>query len=103
MFSFLKRLLQKNNEGLEQAIQRGAVIVDVRTKPEFEQGHIAGSKNIPLNEIKLKTEMIRNWNKPVVTVCRSGNRSAIAQRILKTAGIDVYNGGAWNRLKTNGT
>lgn len=100
MLSFFKRFFQKNNGGLEQALQSGAVIVDVRTKSEYEQGHVAGSKNIPLNEIKLKTEMIRKWNKPVITVCRSGSRGAMAKGILQAAGIEVYNGGAWTSLKT---
>ena len=100
MLTFFKRLFQKNNEGLDKAIQSGAVIVDVRTKSEFGQGHIEGSKNIPLNEINSKIEMIRKWNKPVVTVCRSGNRSAVARNLLKNAGIDVYNGGGWNNLQT---
>jgi phage shock protein E len=100
MLSFFKRLFQKNNVGVEQALQKGAVIVDVRTKSEYDQGHFAGSKNIPLNEIKLKTEMIRKWNKAVVTVCRSGSRSAMAKGILQEAGIEVYNGGAWTSLNT---
>ena len=100
MLSFFKRFFQKNNEGLEQALQSGAVIVDVRTKSEYEQGHVAGSKNIPLNEIKLKTEMISKWNKPVITVCRSGSRSAMAKGILQAAGIEVYNGGPWTSLKS---
>ena len=100
MFSFIKRLFSTGNAGLSEALQQGAVILDVRTKAEFLQGHIAGSKNIPLNEIKLKADIIRQWNKPVVTVCRSGSRSAMAKTILKSAGIEVYNGGAWNALQT---
>jgi phage shock protein E len=98
MLSFFKRFFQQNNQGLEQAFQKGAVIVDVRTKSEYQQGHVEGSKNIPLNEIKLKLETIRKWNKPVVTVCRSGSRSAMAKNLLKAAGIEVYNGGAWTSL-----
>ncbi len=98
MLSFFKKLFQQNNTELDGAIQRGAVIVDVRTKPEFQQGHIAGSKNIPLNEIKLKLENIRKWDKPVITVCRSGSRSAMAKNQLQSAGIEVYNGGAWTSL-----
>jgi phage shock protein E len=100
MFSFFKRLFKKSHEGIERALQNGVVIIDVRTKSEFNQGHAAGSKNIPLNEIKLKTEMIRKWNKPVITVCRSGSRSAMAKGLLQAAGIEVYNGGAWTNLKT---
>ena len=99
MLSFLKNLFQNSNDGLADALQAGAVIVDVRTKSEYQQGHIAGSQNIPLDEIKLKTGMIRNWNKPVITVCRSGSRSAMAKDILSAAGIQVYNGGAWTSLK----
>jgi phage shock protein E len=98
MLSFFKRLFQPSNEGLEAAFQKGAVIIDVRTKTEYQQGHVEGSKNIPLNEIKLKLDTIRKWNKPVVTVCRSGSRSAMAKNLLKTAGIEVYNGGAWTSL-----
>src|SRR5688572_19306039 len=99
MFEFLKRLFKRSNESVEQVLQKGAVILDVRSKSEFEEGHIAGSKNIPLNEIKLNTALIRNWNKPVITVCRSGSRSAQAKGVLQAAGIDVYNGGAWTSLK----
>ena len=99
MFSFFNRLFQKSSEGLAAAYRRGAVIVDVRTKAEYDQQHMAGTKNIPLDEIKLKTEMIRRWNKPVITVCRSGNHSAVAKGILTKAGIEVYNGGAWHLLE----
>jgi phage shock protein E len=98
MLSFFKRLFQQSNEGLEKAFQKGAVIVDVRTKSEYQQGHVADSKNIPLNEIKLKLNTIRKWNKPVITVCMSGSRSAMAKTLLKAAGIEVYNGGAWTSL-----
>lgn len=101
MLSFFKRFFQKNNEGVEHALQNGAVIVDVRTKSEYEQGHVAGSKNIPLNEIKLKIAFIRKWNKPVITVCRSGSRSAMAKGFLHEAGIEVYDGGTWTSLNIN--
>ena len=47
MFSFFNRLFQKSGEGLAAAYRRGAVIVDVRTKAEYDQQHMAGTKNIP--------------------------------------------------------
>lgn len=100
MASFIKCLFKKTNDNIEQALQRGAVTVDVRTRSEFNQGHFAGSKNVPLSEIKMKAEMIRKWNKPVIMVCRSDSRSAIAKGVLQAAGIEVYNGGAWSNLKT---
>ncbi|SDW15756.1 Rhodanese-related sulfurtransferase [Hydrobacter penzbergensis] len=101
MLKFFKSLFGKDNQELVRAFENGAVIVDVRTAAEFSQGHIPGSKNIPLNELKLKSDLIRKWNKPVITVCRSGNRSGIAKGILKATGIDAYNGGAWTNLKTS--
>lgn len=100
MFSLFQRFFPESNKNLEQALQRGAVIVDVRTPSEFGQGHVVGSKNIPLDEIKRKAETIRKWNKPVITVCRSGARSAAAKGVLQAAGVEVYNGGAWTNLKT---
>jgi phage shock protein E len=99
MLNFLKKLFGNDNASIEQALASGAIIIDVRTTSEFRQGHINGSKNIPVNEIKSKVEMIRKWNKPVVTVCRSGSRSSMAKSILKSVGIEVYNGGAWQNLK----
>jgi hypothetical protein len=37
--------------------------------------------------------------RPVITVCRSGTRSGVAKGILKSAGVEIYNGGAWTSLK----
>ena len=96
MFSFLKKLFGNNEEALLEAIKNGAIIVDVRTPGEFGQGHIKGSKNIPLNEISSKISQIQKWNKPIITVCASGSRSGMAKRTLKANGIEVYNGGSWS-------
>lgn len=98
MLRFLKNLFVKDNSAMLQALENGAVIIDVRTPAEFNQGHIGGSKNIPVNEIRSKLEMIRKWNKPVITVCRSGARSQVAKSVLTAAGIEVFNAGAWTNL-----
>ena len=81
-------------------LQTGALIVDVRTAGEFNQGHIKGSLNIPLDQIGAKIATLKSKNVPVITVCRSGNRSGAAAGILKNAGIEVYNGGAWDSLES---
>jgi rhodanese-related sulfurtransferase len=99
MLNFLKKLFTKDNSAMLQALEKGAVIIDVRNPGEFRQGHIQGSKNIPVNEIRSKVEMIRKWNKPVITVCLSGGRSAAAKSVLASAGIEVYNGGPWYSLR----
>lgn len=79
-------------------VKEGAIIIDVRTKSEFNSGHIKGSINIPLDEIQTKVAELKKKNKTVITCCRSGNRSGMAKSILKNAGVECYNGGAWNVL-----
>lgn len=83
-----------------ELIQKGAVIIDVRTKAEFNAGNIKGSKNIPLNSLGQNLKKIGNKNKPVITCCASGMRSASARNILESAGfVEVYNGGGWRSLE----
>jgi phage shock protein E len=78
---------------------RGAVIIDVRTPGEFQQGHIKNSKNIPLNIISTKINEIKKLNKPVIVCCQSGMRSGQAAGILKSNSIEVMNGGGWQSLE----
>src|SRR5688500_16365359 len=99
MFTFFKNLF-KQPADVATLVREGAVIVDVRTQQEFQGGHIAGSKNIPLDTVKKELEKLKKINKPIVTVCRSGNRSAVARSILSSAGIKAYNGGPWTDLKS---
>lgn len=80
-------------------MQKGAIIVDVRTLAEYNSGHIKGSLNIPLDQIGAKVGVLKSKNAPIITVCRSGNRSGVAADILSKNGLEVYNGGAWDSLK----
>jgi phage shock protein E len=80
-------------------VRKGAMIVDVRTPGEFSSGHIKDSVNIPLDVISSRVQELKKKNKPVITVCRSGNRSGSAKSILESAGVEVYNGGAWDSLQ----
>lgn len=83
----------------QELVKNGAIIVDVRTPGEFNSGHIKGSINIPLDQINSKTAELKKKNKVVITCCRSGNRSGMAESALKSAGIESYNGGPWNVLE----
>ena len=83
----------------KELMSLGAVIIDVRTKAEYNQGHIKGSKNIPLNTVASNANKI-NKGKAVITCCASGVRSGSAKSILKNKGFtDVHNGGGWMSLK----
>lgn len=82
-----------------QLMKQGAIIVDVRTGGEFSQGHIQGSVNIPVDRITQQADKLKAKNKPVITCCASGMRSATAKSILQSKGIaEVYNGGSWQGL-----
>lgn len=98
MFTFFKNLVRPRAD-VVKLVKEGAVIVDVRTKAEFNLGHIEGSKSIPLDTVKKELQSMKKLNKPIVTVCRSGNRSAMAKSILSSAGIKAYNGGPWTELQ----
>ena len=88
----------KSNE-IQEFVQKGAVILDVRTKEEYNDGHIKGSKNIALQSLASKIGEIKKWNKPVIACCRSGMRSAQATSLLKQNGIECINGGGWTSLQ----
>lgn len=98
MMDFIKSLF-KGKKDMAQLVKDGAVIVDVRTPAEYKAGHIPGSKNIPLDSIRQEIKKLQGLNVPVITVCRSGNRSGVAKSILSAANLEVYNGGAWTNLK----
>jgi rhodanese-related sulfurtransferase len=83
---------------LGQKIKEGATIVDVRTPEEFRSGHVKGAINIPLDKVQGQMGKI-NKNKPVITCCRSGARSAMAADLLKRNGFECYNGGAWTSVR----
>lgn len=77
---------------------RGAIILDVRSKSEYESGAIPGSKHIPLQQVSSKISEIKKWDTPVITCCASGVRSASAATILKSHGVEAMNGGGWFSL-----
>lgn len=84
---------------LGEVIARGAVIIDVRTSGEFAGGHAKGSTNIPLNILGSQLGKLRK-DKPIITCCASGMRSASARSMLLSKGFtEVHNAGSWYNLK----
>lgn len=73
-------------------------IIDVRTPQEFNAGHAKGAINIPLSEIKQNISLIER-SRPVLIVCRSGNRSGQAVSLLKKMGFEnLHNAGPWTNI-----
>ena len=98
MLAFFKKLFQaKDYKALRV---KGATIVDVRSVVEYNQGHIDGSENIPLQQIQLHIKKLTDLNSLVILCCASGMRSGKATLILKSAGIDAHNGGGWMSLNS---
>jgi len=89
-------------EAATMRIKDRAVIVDVREKDDWNEHHIHGAVRIPLSQLNNRlSELDPYKNRPLITQCQAGMRSAQAQLILKAAGFSkVYlmNGGiqAWH-------
>ena len=80
-------------------IKRGAIILDVRSKGEYQSGHISGSMNIPVDSLASNLNKLKK-DKPIITCCASGMRSASAKNILISNGFsEVHNGGGWTSLQ----
>lgn len=99
MLEIIKILLGFGRTDYAVLIQNGAIIIDVRTRVEFEQGHLAGAINIPLQELEKNMHLI-DKNTSVIICCASGVRSASAKRLLDSYGYSrVCDSGSWKSLK----
>lgn len=101
MLDFLKQILGGSpTVDLADLKSRGAVILDVRSPQEFKNGHAKGAVNIPVDVLPSKLSGL-DKNKPVITCCASGMRSASAANILKANGFtEVVNGGPWQNVQS---
>jgi len=77
-------------EELEQLLADGAVeLLDVREADERDAGYIPGSKNLPYRTVRAAAENGLLDGRPVVTICESGPRAAVAASVLCAAGVDA--------------
>ena len=92
---FLDKLFNRTdiNIAVEQfQATPGAFLIDVRTGPEYEAGHIEGAVNVPLNSIHFIVNHVRD--------CQSGARSGQAVSMIREMGYkNVTNIGGVNRYK----
>ncbi len=82
-------------------IKSGALLVDVRTPAEFAEGHLAGARNIPLDQVRNRiAEFGPDRDARIVVYCRSGRRSGLARDALRELGFrQVLNGGGYDALQ----
>jgi len=102
MFDSIKNILGMGPKtDYTKLVKEGAVIIDVRSRSEYASGHIRGSINIPVDQLRDNLHKLKDKNKPIITCCASGMRSASAKTLLKANGYsDVYNGGGWGSLQS---
>ena len=85
IFDFFKQ--PDINKGLkEYAETKNAVLLDVRTPQEYREGHIPGSKNVPLQTIDKVTSITENKDTALYVYCYSGARSRQATAMLQHMG-----------------
>lgn len=85
MFGFLNRA--DINKGVSEfQATDGAVLLDVRTKDEYQGGHVPGSRNIDVSQIEKVTALASDKATPLFVLCLSGARSSRAVNALKSMG-----------------
>jgi rhodanese-related sulfurtransferase len=93
---------KKEEVNYKELLTKGAIIIDVRSKEEFADGHVEGATNLPLNTLPSEIEKIGNKDMLIITCCMSGGRSSMAKTILNQSGYtNVYDGGGWRALQKN--
>jgi rhodanese-related sulfurtransferase len=85
--------------------RENAIVIDVRESSEWNTGHIAGARHIPMPKLQEKlAELEKFKQRPLIICCLSGNRSSVAASTLRKAGFEkVFNlaGGitSWREAK----
>ena len=95
-FASLSSLLGGSSFGPEEfdsvrAENPGTVLLDVRTRNEYVQGHIDGSTLVPLDQLPASLTQLAGTDAPIIVICHAGSRAATAATAIRRAGkTDVY-------------
>ena len=85
IFDFLRQ--PDINQGVKESkTVSGAVLLDVRTPQEYSEGHVPGSKNVPLQTLDKVASVAGNKDAALFVYCYSGARSRQAMRQLQHLG-----------------
>lgn len=80
-------------DAIDEIVQNGHLLIDVRTEMEYELGYIEGSKNIPIDSLRNElSQLPSDKNTPIYITCQVGQRGHLATQILKNHGYtNLYN------------
>ncbi len=76
-----------------EALTAGTPVLDVRTPGEFDDGHVKGAVNIPVEQLGKRLKELGQPGR-IILYCRSGARSNQAAAMLKQAGFEVLDAGS---------
>ena len=84
-----------------EMIQNGALLIDVRSQSEYDQGHVEGATLIPHTELDRIVQAIGpDRDRAVVVYCRSGRRSGSVEAALEKMGYThIFNATGWEALE----
>jgi len=69
-------------------MNQGALVLDIRTKEQFDAAHLTGALNIPAAQLEEQAETLKKYReKPVVVYCESGSLASAAIRRLAARGF----------------
>jgi hydroxyacylglutathione hydrolase len=83
----LQTIPQATLDEMRTGSRNGNLVLDVRTKGEWEAGHVPGSVNMPIGELGQRLQEIPR-TLPLTVHCQTGLRAAIAASLLRAAGFD---------------
>lgn len=100
-YLLLKRLSFVSPAVARELLLGGAKVVDVRSEAEFQEHHLPGAINVPLDRLKAEIGRVApDREKPLLLHCLSGGRSGIGRQSLKSMGYSrVYNLGGYGRAE----
>ena len=100
--TIMKRTGQISAGDARALLQKGALVIDVRSPGEFSAGHLPMSVNIPLNEIETALPgRVPDKNKVLLLYCASGMRSGMAKKKLNGMGYaNAFNLGSYGRAES---
>ena len=100
-FLLYKRLTMMRPDAAREWLNKGARVIDVRSEGEYQEKHLPGAVNIPLN--RLRDEIARfapDKEQPLLLHCLSGGRSGMGTSMLKKMGYrNVFNLGSYGRAQ----
>ena len=82
---------------------QGVRLIDVRSRGEFQGGHVAGARNLDVSAPQFGSSIkTLDARRTYLVYCQSGSRSARAAGAMRAAGLTVLDGGGLRSMQANG-